>query len=133
MIERVRRAMHIVAVAATVACGNTGTDPESNADPGFVRVSVTGPLMPNVAFKVRITGGALDSARVSGGALYFETLGPALHRAIVIGAPDRTRLVEFWVPDRNRVDSWAVNVEEVAATGTYEQRSVADYVATVGR
>ena len=131
--SRFRQALQILLVVATAACGNTGTEPETNEDPGYIRVSVTGPLMPAAAFKVRITGGELDSARVSAGTLYFETLGPTLHRAIVIGTPDRTRLVEFWIADRNLLDSLAVNIEEVAATGTYEQRPVADYTAILGR
>ncbi len=127
-----RRAMQLAAIVATGACGNNGTGP-GNEDPGFVRVSVTGPATPNVAFKLRIAGGAVDSARVGGGTLFFETLGPALHRAIVVGTADRTRLLEFWMADRNLLDSLGVNIEEVAATGTYEQRSVAGYAAIVGR
>jgi hypothetical protein len=65
--------------------------------------------------------------------MYFEELGPGLHRVIVVDVADRDRLVEFWVPDRNGLAEYGVNLEEVAATGTYENLSVAGYVISLGQ
>jgi len=129
----VRRIFCALVVPSTGACGGNGTEPTGTTDPGFVRVAVTGPLSPDVAFKFRITGTQVDSVRAATGTMYFEELGPGLHRVIVVDVADRDRLVEFWVPDRNGLAEYGVNLEEVAATGTYENLSVAGYVISLGQ
>jgi len=123
-----------VVVLATAGCGGTkGTGPNNDTDPGFVRIEVVGPASPNVALKFRITGGTVDSVRNATGVLYFQTLGPALHRAIVRGTTDRTRLIEFWMPDRSVLETYGVNLEEVADAATYQNLSVAAYSVSISK
>lgn len=134
LISGAQRMFVLVAVLLTSSCGSpNGTGPAHEADPGFVRVEVTGPASPDVAFKFRVTGGGVDSVSGASGTVYFETLGPTIHRAIVVGSTDRTRLIEFWMPDRRTLDTYGVNLEEVADADTYQNLSVAAYFISIGK
>lgn len=75
----------------------------------------------------------MDSVRSAGGTLYVASPEVGLHRAIVVGATDRTRLLEFWLPNRDSLVSYRAELEEVADVATYENLAVAGYTVTLGR
>jgi hypothetical protein len=84
-----------------------------------------------------VSGGPVDSVTAAGGYQLYGGAGalPAggVMRVIVRGTLAAGPIARVWVPDVSAVGAYRVTVEQAAARGTYQQRSVSGYAGTVAR
>jgi hypothetical protein len=120
-----------IGMTVVVACSqNDGVGPQI-ADPGFVSVRLTSPNGDDGALRFIIAGGPVDSLRASGATLYSASTGQNARRVIVAGNIQPSSVALFWLSDRHVLDNYTVTLEEVAASGTFAQRSLQDYSLTL--
>lgn len=128
MTTTLTRGALLLAAVLTAACG--GSDGAS----GTLRVSLTSPNTDDGAVMLQVTGD-IDSVTVPAGlTLYEATPSATVVRAIVTGniAPGGTVLT-LHVPDVGRASSYATQLLQVSARGTYVQRPVGGYTLQVHR
>ena len=83
------------------------------ADPGFVTVEWAGPAGgAAIAVLLELEGPGIEKVRAPGLELY-QSSEPGPHRIIVLGSLRAGPLVQFRVPDRNRMPVYGVRVVEV--------------------
>jgi hypothetical protein len=118
----------LLAAVLTAACG--GSDGAS----GTLRVSLTSPNTDDGAVMLQVTGDIDSVTAPAGLTLYEATPSATVVRAIVTGniASGRTVLT-LHVPDVGRASSYATQLLQVSARGTYVQRPVGGYTLQVHR
>lgn len=134
--RRARRGLPRFAIAGALLVGffalGCGGDDEPAGPPppqsGFVSVNLTKPAAASDAgAMLAISGVGIDSLRTTGSYRLFSTRTGTGTRAIVAGALQPGRILEFWVP--NVAGDYQVDLLQVAADadGSYEQRELGGY------
>ena len=125
--------------AAALALALAGCSKDGPTEPagGALTVSLTTPNAGDGAVLLTVGGGQIDSVTAVRAADEIYHTGPTQGvgsvRVLVRGAIAAGPLVRVWVPDRGAVGSYYVLIEQAAAAGTYAQRAVSGYAATVTR
>lgn len=120
----------VLAAFLTAACG--GSDSNSGPVAGTLQVSLTSPNTDDGAVMFQI-GGDVDSVTVPAGlTLYRSAPSATVVRAIVTGnITSGSDILTLHVPDIGKASSYATQVLQVSAQGTYEQRPVGGYTMQV--
>ena len=130
------RAAAAASLAALLAAGCANDGPTGPAA-GPLSISLTTPSTDDGAVLLAISGGAVDSVTAVGSYQLYGGAGalPAggVMRVIVRGTLTAGPVARVWVPDVAAVGAYRVTVEQAAARGTYQQRSVSGYAGTVSR
>ena len=105
---------------------STGPGP----DPGLLTVELAAPTVhPASGVLLELEGPGIEAVRAPGLELY-ESGAPGRHRIIVAGTLEAGPLVQFRVPDRNRLSLYRVRVVQVTGED-YGLRDASEYRAVI--
>lgn len=124
----------MAAALALCACGGGGDDngdggvvAPPRVDPGLVDVVLETPNANDGAVLLQITGGPVTAVQAAGPQL--RSGHPSVNPLVVLVRGDLTNgvIARLELPDRNRLTSYAGQVTQVVARGTYAQRALDGY------
>jgi len=121
-----RRALAALLLAIAPACGGDGPGPTDQPEPGVVRASLTTPNTTDGALLIRIVG-ELSNLEAVGGYRVASTAAGTTTRLVLTGNLAGGDLLRFSVPDKRKISSYLVVVEQVAARDTYALIDPAGY------
>jgi hypothetical protein len=129
-----RSALVVVAIAWVMpGCGGgdapTAATPSVDADPGLVEVRLTTPNTGDGAALLTISGGEVTA--VESTHEQSSVVGKTKSSILVRGDLTTGVIARIKIPDRNRLASYSVTLDQVAAKSTYQQRSLQDYRVTL--
>ncbi|MCY3706213.1 MAG: hypothetical protein OXH08_12075 [Gammaproteobacteria bacterium] len=121
----------LLAAAVSWSCTDGAGGPAAPApDPGFLTVELAAPAaISNTGVLLELVGPGIDAVRAPGYELY-EAGAAERRRIVVAGALRPGPLVQFEVPDRNRLALYRVHVLQVTGED-YELRDPGDYRALI--
>jgi hypothetical protein len=128
-----RGAALLAALVVVAGCGgDDGGGGPTGPVAGPLRVVITSPNTDDGAVMFQVTG-VVDSVAVPAGlTLYQSVPGPNVIRAIVVGnVSTGSNLLTLYVADVGKASLITPQLLQVAATGTYAQRSVGAYTLQV--
>jgi hypothetical protein len=131
----VRRSPLIVlaaAIAVFTSCSNDFSDPTAASTAGPLNLVLTSPNTDDGALLLDVAGGPIDSVTVASGyTLYDAPTSATAHRLIVRGDITNGTIATIWVEDQGARASYSVTFAQVARRGTFQQRAVTGYSATL--
>ena len=128
------RALALGAVVMLASC--VGDDvpsgpPPPPSGPGFLQVLLETPRSDDGALLITLSGGPLDSLRVSQATLLMAPPGVNDQQVIIAGDVRAGAVLRFWVPERANVANYRAVLDQVATRRSYIQQSLADYSLTI--
>ena len=99
--------------------------------PGFLQVLLETPRNNDGALLFTLSGGPLDSLRVSQATLLTAPSGANDQQVIVAGDVRAGVVLRFWVPERANVADYRAVLNQVATRGNYLQQSLTSYSLTI--
>lgn len=130
----IRSALMIAGALALVSttCNDSPTEGSAPVK-GYLEITMTTPANDDGGIMLIVTGGVVDSARSSYPNVLSRSESASSARIIVGGNLTSGKIAEIWVPDTRKVAQYTASVLEVAARGTFVQRSIGGYSVTVTR
>ena len=121
----------VLTLALVLACGDDPTSAPAAPIPGWlnVRLSTPHPDDGGVMFSVR--GGPIDSLVSADYELMEVRESASARRMMLIGSIGSGIVARIRVPDIAKHGEYVVTVDQAAARGTYQQRDVSGYSASV--
>ncbi|MCZ6916908.1 MAG: hypothetical protein O7I93_09040 [Gemmatimonadetes bacterium] len=113
------------------ACGSETLEPGLPEGPGFLAVRLTTPNTDDGGILFTLSGGPIDSVRVSLKQVLTGDAGANERRVIVAGALSNGTVASFWVPERRDVANYRAVLEQATVIATYEQQTITSYVLSV--
>ncbi len=124
------RALALGLIVMLASCGGPSGPPPPPSGPGFLRVLLETPRSDDGALLITLSGGPLDSLRVSQATLL--TAPPGDDQQVIIAGDVRAGVVlRFWVPERADVANYRVVLNQVATRRDYIQQSLTGYSLTI--
>ncbi len=127
------RALALGVVVMLASCGGEDVPsgpPPPPSGPGFLQVLLQTPRINDGALLITLSGGPLDSLRVSQATLL--TAPPGGDQQVIIAGDVRAGVVlRFWVPERANVANYRAVLNQVATRRVYIQQSLTDYSLTI--
>ncbi len=128
------RAFALCVVVMLGSCG--GEEPPSGpppppSGPGFLQVLLQTPRINDGALLITLSGGPLDSLRVSQATLLTAPPGVNDQQVIIAGDVRAGVVLRFWVPERANVADYRAVLDQVATRRDYIQQSLTDYSLTI--
>ncbi len=127
------RALALSAVVMLASCGEElpPGPPPPPSGPGFLRVLLQTPRSNDGALLITLSGGPLDSLRVSQTTLLTAPPGVNEQQLIIAGDVRAGVVLRFWVPERANVANYRAVLDQVATRRDYIQQSLTDYSLTI--
>ena len=114
------------------ACGEPETlGPNLPEGPGFLAVQLGTPDTDVGAVWFTLSGGPLDSVRVSQKTILTRDGGANRRSVIVVGVISNGTVASFWVPERRDVANYQAVLEQASGLAAYEQKTITSYTLTV--
>ncbi len=128
------RALALGVVVTLASCGGEEMPPgppPPPSGPGFLRVLLQTPRSNDGALLLTLSGGPLDSLRVSQFTLLTAPVGVNDQQVIIAGDVRAGVVLRFWVPERANVANYRAVLDQVATRRDYIQQSLTDYSLTI--
>ncbi len=127
------RALALSAVVMLASCGEElpPGPPPPPSGPGFLRVLLQTPRSNDGALLITLSGGPLDSLRVSQTTLLTAPPGVNDQQLIIAGDVRAGVVLRFWVPERTNVADYRAVLNQVATRADFLQQSLTDYSLTI--
>ncbi len=127
------RALALSAVVMLASCGEElpPGPPPPPSGPGFLRVLLQTPRSNDGALLITLSGGPLDSLRVSQTTLLTAPPGVNDQQLIIAGDVRAGVVLLFWVPERTNVADYRAVLNQVATRADFIQQSLTDYSLTI--
>ena len=128
------RALALGAVVMLASCGGDDVPsgpPPPPSGPGFLQVLLETPRSDDGALLITLSGGPLDSLRVSQTTLLMAPPGVNDQQVIIAGDVRAGAVLRFWVPERANVANYRAVLNQVATRRDYIQQSLTDYSLTI--
>ena len=124
------RALALGVVVTLASCGGEELPPgppPPPSGPGFLQVLLETPRTNDGALLITLSGGPLDSLRVSQATLFMAPPGVNDQQVIIAGDVRAGTVLRFWVPERANVANYRAVLDQVATRRDYIQQSLTDY------
>ncbi len=127
------RALALSAVVMLASCGEElpPGPPPPPSGPGFLQVLLQTPRTNDGALLITLSGGPLDSLRVSQTTLLTAPPGVNDQQLIIAGDVRACVVLLFWVPERTNVANYRAVLNQVATRADFIQQSLTDYSLTI--
>ena len=127
------RALALSAIVMLASCGEElpPGPPPPPSGPGFLRVLLQTPRSNDGALLITLSGGPLDSLRVSQTTLLTAPPGVNDQQLIIAGDVRAGVVLLFWVPERTNVANYRAVLNQVATRADFIQQSLTDYSLTI--
>ncbi len=127
------RALALSAVVMLASCGEElpPGPPPPPSGPGFLRVLLQTPRSNDGALLITLSGGPLDSLRVSQTTLLTAPPGVNDQQLIIAGDVRAGVVLRFWVPERTNVADYRAVLNQVATRADFIQQSLTNYSLTI--
>jgi len=128
------RALALGLVVMLASCGGEDVPsgpPPPPSGPGFLQVLLETPRSNDGALLITLSGGPLDSLRVSQAKLLTAPPGVNDQQVIIAGDVRAGAVLRFWVPERGNVANYRAVLDQVATRRSYIQQSLTDYSLTI--
>ncbi len=127
------RALALSAVVMLASCGEElpPGPPPPPSGPGFLQVLLQTPRTNDGALLITLSGGPLDSLRVSQTTLLTAPPGVNDQQLIIAGDVRAGVVLRFWVPERTNVANYRAVLNQVATRADFIQQSLTDYSLTI--
>ncbi len=127
------RALALSVVVILASCGEElpPGPPPPPSGPGFLRVLWQTPRSNDGALLITLSGGPLDSLRVSQTTLLTAPPGVNDQQLIIAGDVRAGVVLLFWVPERTNVANYRAVLNQVATRADFLQQSLTDYSLTI--
>lgn len=128
------KALAFALVALTAGCGGDDLPPgppPGPSGPGVLAVVLETPNSNDGALLFRLSGGPMDSLRVSLITLLTANTGANERRVILAGNISAGVVLRFWVPERGNLAGYSVALEQVATRASYVQQPLGGYSLSV--
>ena len=127
------RALALSAVVILASCGEElpPGPPPPPSGPGFLRVLLQTPRSNDGALLITLSGGPLDSLRVSGTTLLTAPPGVNDQQLIIAGDVRAGVVLRFWVPERTNVANYRAVLNQVATRADFIQQTLTGYSLTI--
>lgn len=114
------------------ACGEPRTlEPIMPEGPGFLAVQLDTPNTDDGAVWFTLSGGPMDSVRVSQKTLLTREGVAGQRSVIVVGVISDGTVASFWVPERRDVANYQAVLEQATGLAAYEQKDITNYTLTI--
>ncbi len=128
------RALALGVVVMLGSCG--GEEPPSGpppppGGPGFLQVLLQTPRINDGALLILLSGGPLDTLRVSQATLLTAPPGVNDQQVIIAGDVRAGVVLRFWVPERANFANYRAVLNQVATRRDYIQQSLTGYSLTI--
>ena len=123
-------ALALGVVVTLASCGGEELPPgppPPPSGPGFLQVLLETPRTNDGALLITLSGGPLDSLRVSQATLLMASPGVNDQQVIIAGDVRAGAVLRFWVPERANVANYRAVLDQVATLRDYIQQSLTDY------
>ena len=126
-------ALALGVVVTLASCGEElpPGPPPPPSGPGFLQVLLETPRTNDGALLITLSGGPLDSLRVSQATLLTAPPGVSDQQVIIAGDVRAGTVLRFWVPERANVANYRAVLDQVATRRDYIQQSLTDYSLTI--
>ena len=127
-------ALALGVVVTLASCGGEELPPgppPPPSGPGFLQVLLETPRTNDGALLITLSGGPLDSLRVSQATLLMAPPGGNDKQVIIAGDVRAGAVLRFWVPERGNVANYRAVLDQVATRRSYIQQSLMDYSLTI--
>ena len=128
------RALVLGVVVTLASCGGEEWPPgppPPPSGPGFLQVLLETPRSNDGALLITLSGGPLDSLRVSQTTLLTAPPGVNDQQLIIAGDVRAGVVLRFWVPERTNVADYRAVLNQVATRADFIQQSLTDYSLTI--
>ncbi len=127
------RALALGVVVILASCGEElpPGPPPPPSGPGFLQVLLQTPRTNDGALLITLSGGPLDSLRVSQTTLLTAPPGVYDQQLIIAGDVRAGVVLRFWVPERTNVANYRAVLNQVATRADFLQQSLTDYSLTI--
>ncbi len=126
------RALALGLIVMLASCGGPSGPPPPPSGPGFLQVLLQTPRTNDGALLITLSGGPLDSLRVSQATLLTAPPGSVNDQQVIIAGDVRAGVVlRFWVPERADVANYRVVLNQVVTRTDYIQQSLTGYSLTI--
>ena len=128
------KALALALVALTAGCGGDDLPPgppPGPSGPGILAVVLETPNSNDGALLFRLSGGPMDSLRVSLLTLLTANTGTNERRVMLAGNLGAGVVLRFWVPERGNLAGYRVVLEQVATRASYVQQPLDGYSLSV--
>ena len=128
------RALALGLVVMLAGCGGEDVPsgpPPPPSGPGFLQVLLETPRSNDGALLITLSGGPLDSLRVSQAKLLTAPPGVNDQQVIIAGDVRVGVVLRFWVPERTNVANYRAVLDQVVTRRDYIQQSLTDYSLTI--
>jgi hypothetical protein len=113
-------------------CGGPATvEPGVPEGPGFLAVKLSTPNTDDGAVWFSLSGGPMDSVRVSQKRILTRDGGTNQRHVIVVGVISSGTVASFWVPERRDVANYQAVLEQATGLAALEQQTLTGYTLTV--
>ncbi len=128
------KALALALVALAAGCGADDLPPgppPGPSGPGLLAVVLETPNSNDGALLFRLSGGRMDSLRVSQLTLLTANTGTNERRVMLAGNIGAGVVLRFWVPERGDLAGYSVELEQVATRAIYVQQPLDGYSLSV--
>ncbi len=125
------RALALGLAVMLASCGGPSGPPPPPSGPGFLRVLLETPRSNDGALLITLSGGLLDSLRVSQVTLLTAPSGVNDQQVIIAGDVRAGVVLRFWVPERADVANYRVVLNQAVTRTDYIQQSLTGYSLTI--
>lgn len=128
------KTLALALVALTAGCGGDDLPPgppPGPSGPGLLAVVLETPNSNDGALLLRLSGGRMDSLRVSQLTLLAANTGTNERRVMLAGNISAGVVLRFWVPERRDLAGYSVVLEQVATRAIYVQQPLDGYSLSV--
>ena len=105
--------------------------PPGPSGPGLLAVVLETPNSNDGALLFRLSGGQMDSLRVTQLTLLTANIGTNERRVILAGNIGAGVVLRFWIPERGDLAGYSVVLEQVATRAIYVQQPLDGYSLSV--
>ncbi len=128
------KALALALVALAAGCSDDDLPPgppPGPSGPGLLAVVLETPNSNDGALLFRLSGGRMDSLRVSQLTLLTANTGTNERRVMLAGNIGAGVVLRFWIPERADLAGYSVVLEQVATRAIYVQRPLDGYSLSV--
>ncbi len=128
------KALALALVALTAGCSDDDLPPgppPGPSGPGLLAVVLETPNSNDGALLFRLSGGRMDSLRVSQLTLLTANTGTNERRVMLAGNIGAGVVLRFWIPERADLAGYSVVLEQVATRAIYVQRPLDGYSLSI--